>query len=468
MTPVNAAAPGGTPSATPSGTHSLRRRLLWFVSAAILMAALVQAATAYRGALQQADAMFDEHLQQVARSLRSGIPLGAVLPDGEERPGFDLYVQIWGPDGRQLYRSSHSVLPPRAILGFSDVRANGNLYRVYSLQTPLQTVQIAQDMGARTAKARSMALDAVLPFLLMTPLLMLAVWWVITRSLAPVERARRQVAGRAADDLSPLASDGLPDEVQPLVTELNLLFSRVKGAFDAQKNFVADAAHELRSPLTALKLQAQALRRQDDTPAAREAAVARFNQGIDRAIRLVEQLLLLARHENATGPIATSGTPASSAPVDLQDVVRLAVADVLPTAQARQIDLGLEAAEAASVSGQADALQILLRNLLENAIKYTPPGGRVDVHVRQQDGRAVLAVEDSGPGIAEQDRSRVFDRFFRAASGMAETGSGLGLAIVKAIADRHGASLRLDRSQALGGLRVELVFPPGFASAASA
>ena len=451
-------------SATSADTgHSLRKRLLWFISAAILLAALMQAATAYRRALQQADAMFDSHLQQVAMSLRERVPFGQSPAEHDDIPGFDLYVQIWGPDGTQLYRSSRSALPPRAILGFSDVQANGNLYRVYSLQTPAQTVQIAQDMSARTAKARAMAADAVLPFLLMTPLLMLAVWLVITRSLRPLESTRRQVASRAADDLSPLPSRGLPDEVRPLVDELNLLFDRVHGAFEAQKNFVADAAHELRSPLTALKLQAQALRRHELDPAEREAAVARFNQGIERSIRLVEQLLVLARQESgpaaAEGPGATNKSGAGFAPQDLQDLVRMAVPDVLADAQARHIDLGLASSGTAVVSGQAEALRILLRNLLDNAVKYTPPQGRVDVHISQQPDKALLVVEDSGPGIAQADQPRVFDRFFRAAVERPETGNGLGLAIVKAIADRHGATLRLGRSESLGGLRVEVAFP---------
>ncbi|MDO9357460.1 MAG: sensor histidine kinase N-terminal domain-containing protein, partial [Polaromonas sp.] len=273
--------PGST-DATTTSPHSLKRRLLWFVLAAILLATVLQATTAYRSALKQADAMFDDHLQQMARSLRGGIPPGALMPDGEDDAGFDLYVQIWGQDGTQIFRSTRSALPPRAVLGFSDVEAHGKHYRVYSLQTPFQTVQIAQDLDARTARARALAARAVLPFALLTPLLMLAVWWVINRSLAPIERARRQVARRAADDFSPLADTGLPEEVQPLVDELNLLFGRVRDAFDAQKSFVADAAHELRSPLTALKLQAQALRRPPEDAAAREAGIARLNQGIDR------------------------------------------------------------------------------------------------------------------------------------------------------------------------------------------
>lgn len=443
-----------TPAAV--GTHSLKARLLWFVLAAILLGAVLQATTAYRSALQQADAMFDDHLRQVARTLRGGIPLGAAMPEIEDEAGFDLYVQIWGQDGTQIFRSTRSALPPRAVLGFSDVQAHGKHYRVYTMQTALQTVQIAQDLDARTARARALAARAVLPFALLTPLLMLAVWWVIRQSLAPVEGARRQLAQRAADDFSPLAGAGLPDEVRPLVDELNLLFGRVRSAFDAQKTFVADAAHELRSPLTALKLQAQALRgnsRTDETPSEREAGITRLNQGIDRAIRLVEQLLVLAREEAGSAPEGT--------PVDLREVVRLAVADMLPQARVKQIDLGFAEgfATVAQVAGESEALRVLLRNLLDNAVKYTPAAGRVDVSLELAPGGPVLTVEDSGPGIAPEERERVFDRFYRASGSASETGSGLGLAIVQVIAARHGATLELGQSERLGGLRVSVNFP---------
>ena len=444
-------------------SHSLRGRLLWFVLIAIFVVAVVQGISAYRGALQQADAMFDDHLQQVARSMRSGAPLGSPLAENGDEADFDLYVQIWGQDGTQLFRSNRSALPPRAVLGFSDVEANGNRYRVYSLQTPLHTVQIAQNLSARTARAEALAVKALLPFALLTPLLMLAVWWVINRSLAPIERARRQVALRAADDFSPLSNGDLPEEVRPLVDELNLLFGRVRGAFDAQKNFVADAAHELRSPLTALKLQAQALRRSDDAPGEREAGVARLNQGIDRAIRLVEQLLTLAREEASAAQPAPPGDL-----LDLREIVTNAVSDVLTQASQKHIDLGLlEGQQTAPVflSGEPEALRMMLRNLLENAVKYTPDAGRVDVLLHNlpgndgEPGFCVLTVEDSGPGIAQEDRSRVFDRFFRASDVTAEPGSGLGLAIVNIIAARHGADIKLDTSSRLGGLKVDVRFP---------
>ena len=428
--------------------HSLRRRLLWLVLAAIALASLLQASSSYRTALQQADVMFDEHLQEVARSVRGGMPLAA----GGDGESYDFVVQVWGPDGTQLFSSSGPALPAQALLGFSDIAVGGVRYRVYSLQTPERTVQIAQDLDARQARARALALRTVLPVALLAPLLMMAVGWLINRSLAPVERMRRQVALRAADDLSPLPDAGLPEEVLPLVHELNGLFGRVRQAFSAQQQFVADAAHELRSPLTALKLQAQALRRTADE-GSREAAIARLNDGIERAIALVEQLLVLAREEGE------SGAAAQRQQVDLQDLARLAVGDVLPQAQARGIDLGLATSDTAWVQGQPEALQILLRNLLDNAVKYSPDGGRVDISLAVRDGAPCLAVEDSGPGIAPAERERVFDRFYRLADGSVP-GSGLGLAIVKAVADRHGASVRLDRSAHLGGLLVEVRFPP--------
>lgn len=444
---------------TASGAHhSLRGRLLGFVLASILLAATVLGVTAYRGALRDADAMFDLHLQQMAHSLRGSAPLASRADEDFGEEGYDVFVQIWGPDGTQVFRSARSALPPRAVLGFSDAVVGGTRYRVYSLQTPLQTVQIAQDMDARQARARSLALRATLPMALMAPLLMLAVGWIITRSLAPVRRMQHEVAARADDDLSPLPEQGLPDEVRPLVRELNLLFRRVGASFEAQKNFVADAAHELRSPLTALKLQAEALRRAGDE-AGRDAATLRLQQGIDRAIRLVGQLLVLARQESAAAP---ADDPRGVVP--LEALVAEAIAAALPQAQARGIDLGLAASTPAQVQGQPAALHILLGNLLDNALKYTPAGGQVDVTLDVIDGAPRLTVEDSGPGIPEAERERAFDRFYRAAGAAAggADGSGLGLAIVRTIAARHGATVRLTRSERLDGLRASVRFPaPG-------
>ena len=437
-------------------SHSLRRRLLWLVLLAIVSVTLLQAVTAYRGALSQADALFDEHLQQVARSMRNGVPPGLSSDAFDADQGLNLLIQIWGQNGTQIFRSSRAALPTSTVLGFSDVEAFGNHYRVYSLQTGLQTIQIAQDLDGRTARARAMATRAILPFAVLTPLLIMTVWWVISRSLAPIDRARRQLANRSADDFSPLSNDGLPQEVRPLVDELNLLFGRVKEAFEVQKNFIADAAHELRSPLTALKLQAQALSHNGDKLAVRDEGIRRLNQGIDRSIRLLEQLLLLAHEEADSGQGLRLDQP-----VDLHEVIKLAVTDLLPQARQKQIDMGLAQLLDSSdiqVPGQPEALRTLLRNLLDNAIKYSPSGGQIDVSLMRRNGRPVLTVEDSGPGIAKVDRARVFDRFYRAKQTHAEVGSGLGMAIVAVIAKRHGATLSLGHSEHLGGLKVELQF----------
>ena len=433
---------------------SLRARLLVFVLLAILATAVLQAVLAYRAARAEADQIFDYHMQQTALSLRAGLPQAmatGVIPVPSEEQDFDFVLQIWTLDGVRVFESAaRAELPQRAVLGFDDVGAHGTRYRVYSLQARSLVIQVAQDMSVRQRMAGSLALRTALPILLLAPLLMLLVGWVVSRSLAPVARVQRQVAQRQADDLTEVAETGLPDEVRPLVQELNGLLRRVALAFDTQQRFVADAAHELRSPLAALKLQVQGLQRAPDE-AARERALERLGSGIDRATRLIEQLLVLARQQAS----AASGVPPE--PVSLDDLLRSAVSDMAPTAQSRGIDIGLAQADAGQVNGHAEALRILARNLLENAVKYTPSGGRVDAALRAEAGTLVLSVEDSGPGIPEAERARVLDRFVRL-PGTPSTGSGLGLAIVKAVADLHGATLRLDASPALGGLRVRVAF----------
>jgi len=436
--------------------RSLRTRLLLFLFAAIVLAGSVQGLLAYRGALAEADALFDYHMQQTALALRAGLPVDAQgLPPAlaPEDENHEFIVQVWTNEGLRIFESAvGAALPQIAVLGFTDVQARGGTYRVFSLQTRSQVIQVAQNMAARRAMARTLALRTLAPLAIMAPLLALAVWWVVRRSLEPVERVRRQLARRQADDLSPVSDAQLPDEVQPLVGELNLLFERVRRAFDAQQHFVADAAHELRSPLAALRLQLQGLQRASaGDEVARAAAIERLSAGIDRATRLVEQLLALARQEAASAP---------AEPVDLRAVAQLALADAAPAAQARDMDVGLLDSEAATVPGNAEALRMLARNLLDNAIKYAPPGGRVDLQVRMVAGHAELTVEDSGPGIPPEDRERALQRFVRAA-GDGTLGSGLGLAIVQAVAQAHGASVALDASPRLGGLRVTVRFGSG-------
>jgi len=438
-------------SAVPAQAHSLRRRLLVSVMAAILIGSLFQGVSAYRSALAQADTLFDYHLQQMANSLLGGPALPPVRLEQTRNDSAGYVIQIWSSDGTHVFQSSHVVLPPRAVLGFDDVTQNGTRYRVFSVQTPVQTIQIAQNMDDRLARARSLAAQAVLPMALVATLLMLVLWWIISRSMAPLERTRQQVAARAADDLTALPESGLPEEVLPLVQEINLLFGRLHESFDAQRAFVANAAHELRSPLTALKLQAQSLARSSGDPQAQQVAVTRLNQGVDRAIALMQQLLLLARQES------TDTEHGGLQRIDLHNLSRQVVDEAMAQAQANGITLTCEGDAPVWIDGHADNLAILLRNLIENAVKYTPRNGRVIVGVMEQDGGARVAVEDSGPGIAQNEREHMFERFVRGAAQPA-TGSGLGLSIARAIALRQGANLRLVESGRLGGLRADVAF----------
>ncbi len=438
-------------------SYSLRARLLFFLLAAIAVGALVQGAIAYRSTLQQADDIFDSLLQRTALSLGTGdglLRMGPTHATGSATPvADDLIIQIWTPDGVRVFNSrSRRPLPDQIILGFADAQVEGSTYRVYSLATPFQVIQVAQDMNVRKRMAGSLAWRTVAPIAAAAPLLMLIVWCVISWSLRPVKRARAEVADRRPEDLSPIDVPDLPDEIQPLMQELNLLLERMRGAFALQKQFVGDAAHELRSPLAALTLQLQSLRRANDDDS-RRVAEQRLAAGIERATRLVEQLLSMARHED-------SAEQPPAEPVDLGEVLRLALSETLPAANAKAIGLDLQGVPAAWVAGHRDALVLLVRNLLDNAIKYTPDGGHVGIRLDTQAGRATLLIDDNGPGIPAAERTRVFDRFYRV-EGNTQHGSGLGLAIARAIAERHGAVITLEDAPGGQGLRAKVDFPQG-------
>lgn len=433
-------------------THSLRGRLLWFLLAAITLAALAQASIAYNTALSDADQIFDYHMQQMALSLRSGTPLSNTEARErlDEAPGNDdLVVQMWSPDGVQVFHSvSRARLPQRAVLGFSNVKANGTTYRVFSIQTSGQTVQVAQDLAVRRNMAGNLALRTLGPTAVMMPILMLVVWWVVSGSLQPVARVRKQVAARQADDLSPVSEAGLPDEVRPLVHELNLLFGRVKTAFDAQQNFVADAAHELRTPLAGLHMHVQLLGRQHPDMA---GPFLKLRQDIARLTALVDSLLTLARLD----PLAREQLVRQQ--VLLAPLLEGVLALHAPQAERRGIALALHC-ELETVQGDPRMLEIMLRNLVENALRYCPEGSRVEIAAGWHEGRQRIAVRDNGPGVDEASRARLTERFFRVL-GQGQEGSGLGLSIVRRIAELHGIALGFGVGLEGRGLGVTLDLP---------
>ena len=428
---------------------SLRAKLLVLLTAAVLTAALVQAFAVFRNAMREADAVFDYHLQQIALSLATGeLGLPGFGPRSHARDDLDYVFQVWAPDGQRIYVSRPRVeLPDQAVLGYANVAVNGQNWRVFSMQAGGRTIQVAQPLLSRRALALTFALNSVWPMLLIVPLLLLVVAWVVRRSLTPLRKLSTELENRAATSFDPLDPGSAMLEMRPVVRAMNGLFARTRQAFDAQQMFVADAAHELRSPLAALKLQLQMLERAPDD-STRRLAAQRLDSGIDRATHLVEQLLALAR--------ADSGGREAPAPSSLTEAARQALADTLDLAQSRGIDAGLEHAEELTVLAPPQGLRMLARNLVDNAVRYSPRGARVDVRVHLQDGRALLEVDDSGPGIPAADRPRVFDRFYRRADAP-PGGSGLGLAIVRSVAERSQASVELLDSP-LGGLRVRVSF----------
>ncbi|WP_244788454.1 sensor histidine kinase [Cupriavidus pauculus] len=439
--------------------RSIQRTLLWWLAAGLAAGIAVATALIYGQARQEANALFDYQMKQVAAALPSqfsapvapqfdaGSGAGADLLHADE----DVVIHIWDGSGRSLYLShSHPVLPPRAELGFSDARTESGEWRIYSVQLGPAVVQIAQPMSARRTLAAHMALRTVAPLLLLLPLLGWLVWLAVGRGLRPLREIATEVRLRDANTLAPLAVRDMPDEIAPLSDALNQLLARLSHAIDTQRAFVADAAHALRTPLTALQLQAQLVERADSA-ATRQQAVAQLRQGLERITHLVAQLLTLARQE-------PGAAPPPHEPVDLRALAGDVVAQMSQAALDRDIDLGLEdtGPEPVTVRGDADALRILLTNLIDNALAYIPRGGRIDVQVARSAGGVELVVADNGPGIPAAERARVFDRFYRAPD--APTGgSGLGLAIVAEVAQSHGARVALE--DAAPGLRVRVVFP---------
>jgi len=430
---------------------SLRTRLLVSLLGGVVGVGVLGGWMVYRNALAEADAFFDYHLRETALILRDQPVQYLLAPQfAPADASYDFVVQVWSLDGVRVYLSRpHAVLPEITTLGFATVTTSEGRWRVFGVQALTRVIQVAQPMKVRERRAVELALQTLKPFALLLPGLALLIWFAVGNALVPLSRLTALVKARRVDALEALPASPLPDEVQPLVNALNDLLGRLQAALGRERAFMADAAHELRTPLTALHLQMGMLARASDE-GERTAAMARLSEGVQRAIRLVEQMLSLARQE-----------PRPDAPrvaVRLDDLAREVVAELVPLADAGRIDLGVAAAQQSTVQGDPEALRTLARNLIDNAVRYTPAGGRADVSVAPAPPGVRLTVSDTGPGIRPEERARVLDRFYRRA-GSGVSGSGLGLAIVKAIADAHGARLELADGEGGRGLSVTVSFP---------
>ncbi|WBY01649.1 ATP-binding protein [Ramlibacter tataouinensis] len=440
---------------------SIHRNLLAWVMGALALGAALLIGGSWWVLANEMDEVFEDNLKQVALAVAhhagAGSPAGPAqlaqaLPRAFEEYGrFEFVTAVWSLEGRLLHSSDPAVhLPFLSRSGISQVMADGQPWHLYTVVLHDRIVQAAQLASERRVLARETASGLVLPTAGLLALIALLLALALRRGLAPLSAAAQDVAALSVEALHPIELRGHPRELHPLVSAVNDLMVRLGSALSVQRHFVADAAHELRTPIAALRLQLQLLERAADA-GQRRIALAELGAGIDRAQHMVAQLLQLSR----LGPEAPALQPG---PVVLGELVREAVARFSARADAAGIDLGAEVAGAPVVQGDAAQLASLLDNLVDNALRHTPQGGRVDVRTDAPQGRPCLEVCDTGHGIPIAERERVFDRFYRGA-GQQGVGTGLGLAIVRAVADSHHADVALADAPG-GGLCVRVRFPP--------
>nr|WP_308936672.1 ATP-binding protein [Duganella radicis] len=417
---------------------------------ATVVCVLGAGALLYRSLRMETNELADLQLRQLAVALPNEFAPDSGLPAAED-PEEEFVLQAWDEQGMEVH-ATHGLppLPRYAVQGFTTVKIDGHHWRLYGEQRRGRYVQVAQPLAVRNKLAAEMALRSGAPLIVFALVLGVLVVVVVGRALGPLHRLAQAVQGRSPSALEPLPTDDLSPELRPVALALNTLMRQFDDAMTAQRTFVADAAHELRSPLTALKLQLQLVERAPNDEA-RALALAKLDERLDRSTHLVRQLLSLARHE-------TSLAVAPRKPVDLGQLLADAVSDHSTLAESRDIDLGIEAPCRVLVDADEDSLRVLLNNLVDNALRYTQRGGRVDLQAGLEEGRPLLRVRDNGPGVPAESRNRLFDRFYRP-DGQQVWGAGLGLSIVRNIADHHHADIVLAAGDGDHGLSVTVLFP---------
>ena len=439
-------------------SESVQLRLSVALSLTIVLVAVAASAFVFVSALDEAHELQDDTLRQVAmlydrQHMTLHYPEGPAL-EGDDEESRVIIQHL--ADGSQALANGDETLPlplPATLVdGLATVDVGGEAFRVLVHSTSRgERIAVAQEVGARDKDARESAWRSLLPFLILFPVLLLVVGDLVRKLFRPIASLAAEIDRRGEQLLHPIDEQHLPAEVRPFVVAINRLLARVAQAMDGQRRFVADAAHELRSPMTALSLQAERLAACSLQVSARERLLP-LCQGIERSRQLIDQLLSLAA--------AQAAIPRPQARIGVHAVYRRVLEDLLPLAEQKHLDIGVEGSADVQLLINPMDLFTLIKNLVDNAIRYTPAGGTIDLCLAQTDTCVCLQVKDSGPGISVEEHDRVFDPFYRTL-GSGETGSGLGLSIVRAIAERVGARVALGFTDETSrrGLCVSLWFP---------
>ena len=439
--------------------ESLQLKLSFNLLLAILLIAIIAGVFSFLSAFDEAHELQDDTLLQIAVLFdQQHLPVphlkdtGRVKDSDEESRVIVQYLV----DSKQVATNQDAgiplPLPANLAEGLQTLEVNGEPYRVLVRTISSgERIAVAQETGVRNEIAHDSALRTLTPFLILIPILLLLVANLVSKMFQPIAALSAEVDQRAEQELHAVEISHFPTEVRPFAIAINQLLARVNQAMEAQQRFVADAAHELRSPLTALSLQAERLADAEMSDLARERLIT-LRRGIERGRNLLDQLLTLAKAQ------VTLDQPQTL--VSVQQVYRQVLEDLLPLAEAKHMDIGVEGEQDAQVWVNELELRTLVKNLVDNAIRYTPEGGKVDLSVTVDGGSAQLRIQDSGLGIPLAEQQRVFDPFYRAL-GSEQTGSGLGLSIVKAIAERMGAQIQLGFTDPLkqSGLAVSVTIP---------
>lgn len=428
--------------------YSLQKRLIIYISLFSVVLGCVLIFAAYRIALEEINEVLDKQMQSLAERIAENHPepLQSEIDLEKQYSEEDLFVDIWSYTDTTLHPQDVLVASVKKA-GFYTHQTPYGTWLTYIIPGDQLQIQVSQQKNVRQDLALELAVNMFLPYVLFLPFAIFGLSWVIRRSFQPLIDFKTELASRKAQELKPIEMKEYPLELEPTIQEMNYLFGRISLAQQEQRQFVADSAHELRTPLTALNLQLQILLQQFP----QSDALHNLSLGILRMQHLVNQLLSLAKQD------VTEGLTEPVQSLSLNQMTVACIEQLIQLALQKEIDLGVEQQQELLIQGQASALHSIIYNLIDNAIKYSPEHGVINVSILQQGQQAILQIEDSGAGIDPAQFNQIRQRFYRVHN-HAEIGSGLGLSIVDKATERLGGTLEFSKSSSLGGLCVQVKF----------